>query len=165
MSLSLYQVSVAPFTAELKIVSKLLTKGLEHFKGDESKLIDARIIEDMQPLTYQIQRVSDTAKGLAVRMGKVEPVAMADEEKTFPELQERIAKTIAVLESVDPKSFEGIEDKEVVLVTRSGEQKFTGLSYVNTFAIPNFYFHTCMVYAILRKEGVPVGKQDYLGRT
>lgn len=114
-------------------------------------------------------------------MGKVEPVAMADEEKTFPELQERIAKTISVLESVDPKSFEGskfglhflrldkdwrfiVEDKEVILVTRAGEQKFTGLSYVNTFAIPNFYFHMCMVYAILRKEGVPVGKLDYLGK-
>ncbi|KFY21119.1 hypothetical protein V491_03144 [Pseudogymnoascus sp. VKM F-3775] len=164
MSLSLYQVSVVPFIAELKIVSKLLTKGLEHVKGDESALIDARIIEDMQPLTYQIQRISDTAKGLAVRMGKVDPVAMADEEKTFPELQERIAKTIAVLESVDPKSFEGIEDKEVIMVTRGGEQKFTGLSYVNTFAIPNFYFHMCMVYAILRKEGVPVGKLDYLGK-
>ncbi|KFY90229.1 hypothetical protein V498_06086 [Pseudogymnoascus sp. VKM F-4517 (FW-2822)] len=164
MSLSLYQVSVVPFISQLKIVSKLLTLGLEHVKGDESALIDARIIEDMKPLTYQIQRISDTAKGLAVRMGKVAPVAMADEEKTFPELQERIAKTIAVLESVDPKSFEGIESKEVILSVPSGDQKFTGLSYVNTFAVPNFYFHMCMVYAILRKEGVPVGKLDYLGK-
>ena len=56
-----------------------------------------------------------------------------------------------------------MEDKEVIMSTRNGDQKFTGLSYVNTFAVPNFYFHMCMVYALLRKEGVPLGKRDYLG--
>ncbi|MCJ1307697.1 hypothetical protein MMC25_001345 [Agyrium rufum] len=164
-TLSLYQVSIVPFITELKVLSKLLQKGLDHFNGDESTLLKSCLIEDMRPLPYQVQRISDTAKGCAVRVGKVESVAMADDETSFAELQERIAKTIKFLEDVDPKCMDGMEDKEVIMATRRGDNKFTGLSYVNTFAIPNFYFHMCMVYALLRKEGVPVGKLDYLGQT
>ena len=98
-----------------------------------------------------------------MRVAKIEPVAMEDNETTFPELQARITKTIEVLEKVDPKSMDGMEDGEVVLKVRDGEKKLTGRNYVLNYAIPNFYFHLCMAYAILRKEGVPVGKADYLG--
>jgi hypothetical protein len=117
----------------------------------------------MGALPYQIQRVSDTAKGLAVRIGGAEPVALPDNETNFPQLQERLQKTIDILESVKPETINANEGKEVVLPSRAlGEIKMTGKSYALEFAVPNFYFHVCMAYAILRKEGVDVGKNDYL---
>jgi hypothetical protein len=161
---SLYEVTIPPFIKNLKILSTLLEKGVAHANGNDATLLEARLIADMQPLTYQIQRVSDTSKGLAVRLGKAAPVSWEDNEKTFPELQERLSKTIKFLEALDSKCMDGLEDAEVVMKTRSGEQKFTGLSYVNSFAIPNFYFHFVTAYGILRKEGVQIGKNDYLGR-
>jgi hypothetical protein len=97
-------------------------------------------------------------------VGKAEPVALEDTEKTFPELQARLAKTIEILEAVDQKTFDENEETEVVLKTRSGEQKFTGKSYILYFAIPNFYFHFVTAYDLLRKEGVDIGKRNYMGR-
>ena len=80
-------------------------------------------------------------------------------------MQERIAKTIAFLEKVPKDSFEGKDDAEVILPGRAGPTTFTGTTYVTQFAIPNFFFHVVATYALLRKDGVPVGKADYLGRT
>ncbi|KAM3065036.1 hypothetical protein ACMFMG_001247 [Clarireedia jacksonii] len=165
MSLSLYDVSVPPFIKNLKILSHLLNKGLAHVSNDESKLINARLIEDMGDLIYQIQRVSDTAKGLAVHVGGAEQVVLKDEEKDFPALQERIKATISILEALSPSSMDNKEEIEVVIQTMVGERKFTGRDYVLGAAIPNFYFHFVTAYDILRKEGVPVGKGDYLGAT
>jgi hypothetical protein len=93
-------------------------------------------------------------------VGKVEPVALEDTEKTFPELQARLAKTIEILESVDQKTFDENEDTEVPF----RQQKFTGKSYLLNLAIPNFYFHFVTAYDLLRKEGVPIVKINYLGR-
>lgn len=163
MPLSLYEITIPPFIHALKTLSTLLEKGRTHVSGNEASLLEARLVADMAALPYQIQRISDTAKGLVVRVAKAEPVPMEDNETTFPELQARIAKTIEVLEKVDPQSLDGMEEGEVVMKFRAGERKFTGKEYVLSFAIPNFYFHLCMAYAILRKEGVPVGKTDYLG--
>lgn len=165
MPLTLYETTIPVFITNLKNLSKFLEKGRLHASADESKLIEAKLIADMGGLPYQIQRVSDTAKGLAVRIGGVQPVSLPDNETTFPQLQERIQKTIEILESVKEEVVNAAEDKEVVLPSRSGEIKFTGKSYVLKFAIPNFFFHVVTAYAILRKEGVDVGKADYLGRT
>ncbi len=163
MTLSLYDVSIPPFIHSLKSLSAILEKGRLHASADEASLIESRLIDDMGALPFQIQRLSDTAKGCAVRVGKAEPVAMEDNEKTFPELQARIAKTIEVLEKLDPKSMDGMEDEEIVMKLRSGERRLKGRNYVLSYAVPNFYFHLCMAYAILRKEGVQIGKTDYLG--
>lgn len=107
--------------------------------------------------------MSDSAKGLAVRVAKAEPESWPDNEKTFADLEARLKKTIAFLEKVDEKSMDGMEDQEVVLKTASGERRYSGLDYVTSYAIPNFYFHSVTTYALLRKEGVPVGKKDFLG--
>lgn len=98
-----------------------------------------------------------------MRLGKMEPQAWADDEKTFPELQARLKKTIAFLEKVDPKSMDGMEEKEVVMRLGVAERRMTGSGYALKFAIPNFYFHSVTTYALLRKEGVDVGKKDFLG--
>ena len=117
----------------------------------------------MRPLTFQIQTASDTAKGCAARLAGIEAPAMADTETTFPELQQRIAKTIAFLDSVKPAQLAGAEDREIVLKFPNGEMKFSGKDYVTGFALPNFYFHVTTAYAILRHNGIEIGKRDFLG--
>jgi hypothetical protein len=128
-----------------------------------SELLEARLIEDMAPLTRQIQMVTDTPKGVAVRVGQVENAVWADDETSFDELQARVSKAIAFLKGAPADGFEGREDAEVVLNTPSGDIPFIGSSYVHGFAIPNFFFHLSMAYALLRMKGVPVGKRDFLG--
>lgn len=161
MPLTLYEISIPVFITNLKNLSKFLEKGRLHASSNESALIEAKLIADMGGLPYQIQRVSDTAKGVAVRAGGVAPVSLPDNETTFPQLQERIQKTIDILEGIKEETMNASEEKEIVLPR---EIKLTGKEYLLKFAIPNFFFHVCMAYAILRKEGVDVGKNDYLGR-
>jgi hypothetical protein len=161
MSLTLYDVTVPSFIQNLKTLSKLLALGEKHVGPDKVQtLLDSRLIADMQPLIYQIQRVSDTSKFLAVRLGGLESEPWADDEKTFEDLYARIDKTIKFLEKLDGKFLEGAAEKEVEV---SG-MKVPGKTYVLKFAVPNFYFHYTTAYALLRKEGVPVGKRAYLGQ-
>ena len=167
MSLSLYDVSVPAFLRGFANLTDILKKG-EAFADEQGiphkELLEARLFEDMLPLTGQIQRASDTAKFVPVRVGGYENVPMADEEATFADLHARIEKTVAFLSSVVPATMADRDDIEVVLKTRSGETTFTGKGYVLGFALPNFYFHATTAYAILRHKGVPIGKKDYLGR-
>lgn len=166
MSLSLYDASVPVFLRALNNLSALLEKGraFADEKGiAHADLLEARLIDDMAPLTAQIQRVSDTAKGVAVRVGQVENVAMEDKETSFDELQARIAATIAFLEKVPANCMDDREDAEVIVKTPNRSMTFTGQSYVLGFAVPNLYFHVTAAYAILRYKGVPIGKMDYLG--
>ena len=117
----------------------------------------------MGTLVYQIQRVSDTSKNATARVAGVEPVSMPDNETTFEELQARIQKTIDALKAMPADSLDGKEEKEIVVKTRSGEYTASAKDYLLTFALPNFYFHVTTAYDILRHNGVPVGKSDYLG--
>ena len=167
MSLSLYDVSVPAFLRGFANLTGILKKA-EAFADEKGiahkELLEARLIEDMLPLTGQIQRASDSAKFVPVRVGGAENVSMADEEVTFADLHARIEKTVAFLNGIVPATMADREDIEVVLKTRSGETTFTGKNYVLGFALPNFYFHAATAYAILRHKGVPIGKMDYLGR-
>jgi len=164
---TLYETTITVFIRQLQILSKLLNHGVAHAADSsnaatEQSLVDARLIADMQTLAYQIQRVSDSSKGFAVRVAKVEPVAFEDNEKTFPELQERIAKTIRFLEGVKEEDINANENSEVTLKTGTGEVKFPAKTYALNWAIPNFYFHLVTAYDILRAQGVQIGKKDYL---
>ncbi|KAH8896474.1 hypothetical protein GQ53DRAFT_16237 [Thozetella sp. PMI_491] len=163
---SLYKQSVPPLIKSLRALSGLLEKGAKFAqeKGKtEEEMLSYRLIEDMLPLSYQVQSCSNTAKFLAVRVGGIEPIVLEDNEKTFPELQARITKTIEILESVDPKAMDGKEDAEVLMKTpRMGTFKFTGYTYVSEYTLPNFHFHMTSAYCILRQLGAPVGAMDYL---
>jgi hypothetical protein len=108
--------------------------------------------------------LSDSAKNGVARLSGQTPPAMPDTEKTFAELKARLQKTIDFVKSVDASAINGSEDREVVLKFPNGEMKFTGLDYLNHFLLPNFYFHSATAYAILRNQGLPVGKMDFLGR-
>jgi uncharacterized protein len=152
MPVSLYEISIPVFIRSLTNLSAILKKGETYAteKGiPHAKLLEARLVDDMAALPYQIQRVSDTSKGAAVRVAGIENVAMADNETTFEQLQARIQKTIEVLKSVEPTSMDGKEESPVVLKTGSGEMKFTAKSYLLNFALPNFFFHVSTAYGIL----------------
>jgi hypothetical protein len=107
--------------------------------------------------------VSDTAKGCAARLTGSEAPGYPDEEKTFPELQQRIAKTIAYLKTFRPEQFEGADARTVTLKFPNGAMSFSGRDYLTGFVLPNFYFHITAAYAILRNNGINIGKMDYLG--
>ncbi|MCS6765098.1 MAG: DUF1993 domain-containing protein [Candidatus Protistobacter heckmanni] len=167
MSLSLYDVTVPVYIHGLENMARILEKALawaEEKKIDPAVLVNARLAPDMYPLSGQIQVASDAAKGGAARGAGVPPPSFPDTETTFPELQERIAKTLEFLRSVDRAQFDGAEDKEVMIKMRGTEVRFTRLSYVLSMSLPNFYFHLTTAYDILRHNGMPLGKMDFIGK-
>ncbi len=166
MPLSLYQISVPPMTRMLKTMSAFIDKGRAHADANgmaHAELLEGRLAPDMLTLVGQVQRATDSAKFAAVRVGQVANLVMPDEEKTFDDLQARLARTIDFLQAVPADSMDGREEAEIVLDMRSGPVTFTGTSYLQVFALPNVYFHATTAYAILRHKGVPVGKLDFLG--
>lgn len=160
---TLHTVTVPIFTKLLKNASVWIDKAQVHAeqrKFDVDTLLQARIAPDMFPLVRQFQSASDTAKGCTARLAGVDNPKFADEEKTFAEIRARLDKTIAFISSVDAALVAAGEDREIVL---SPERKFaTGHEYVAQHALPNFFFHLTTAYAILRHNGVDVGKADYL---
>jgi hypothetical protein len=167
MATELYDLTVPVFLRSFAALSALLEKGrafADENGLDHAKLLDARLADDMAPLTSQIQRASDSAKGAAVRLGGVTNVAMADTEVSFDDLQARIAATVAFLKSVPREAIDGQEARAVTLPTPGGPIEFTGIGYALGFALPNVFFHVTTAYAILRHKGVPLGKLDYLGK-
>lgn len=167
MPVSLYDLSIPVFIRGLSILAAFLKKAEDYANEKQiphSELLNARLVDDMAALPFQIQRVSDTAKGVAVRVGGAESVVMEDTETTFEDLQTRISRTIDFLNRVDKGAFEGKETAEVVMKLRGEDRKFTSETYLLKFALPNFYFHVTTAYAILRHKGVPVGKMDFLGQ-
>ncbi|MDE3115855.1 MAG: DUF1993 domain-containing protein [Pseudomonadota bacterium] len=166
MSISIYEVCVPPMIHMLDSLSKILDKAVEQAKERDiplSALLEARLAPDMHPLTRQIQIASDAAKGCAARLTGIEAPSFADTEASFPELQARIAKTIAFLKSVKPEQFEGGETRQVTLKLPQRTLEFTGLDFLRQVAQPNFYFHVTTAYALLRHNGIQIGKADYLG--
>jgi hypothetical protein len=166
MPLSMHRASVPVFVRALKVLATLLEKGEAHAKAhglDPNDLVAARLTDDMLPLSGQVQRASDASKGAVFRLTGVEAPAMPDEEKTFADLQKRVADTLAYIQSVDPKAFEGSEDRTVELKLPNVTLTFTGEDYLLTFALPNFFFHVVTAYDVLRHKGVQIGKLDYMG--
>jgi uncharacterized protein len=166
MSVSIQQVAVTTTTRGLKTLSALLDKAKAHAEAtgaNPDDYVAARLFEDMLPLSGQIQRASDTAKGAVARLAGVEAPAMADDETTFAQLQDRVAKTLAFVDSVPASAFDGAADREITVPAGpSITLGFTGLEYLLEFAIPNFNFHVVTAYDILRNQGVPLGKRDFL---
>lgn len=133
-------------------------------KIDPSVLLNARLAPDMFPLTRQVQIACDMTKGAAARLTGSEVPSYPDTEATIAELKARIAKTLAFVNGFDASKYAGSEDRDIVLKTRAGELNFKGLDYLRDYVLPNLYFHVTMTYAILRHNGVEIGKNDFLGR-
>ncbi|MDH0344179.1 DUF1993 domain-containing protein [Chromobacterium haemolyticum] len=166
MSVSMYQASVPALIRGLNNLSAILDKAAADAAARNiapDVLLNARLAPDMFALTRQVQIASDSAKGCAARLAGVEVPSYADDEASFADLQQRIAKTVAFLQGFNAAQIDGSEAREVVLKVRGDEIRFSGQNYLLGFVLPNFYFHITAAYAILRHNGVALGKMDYLG--
>ena len=166
MSLSMYQASVPAFVRMLNNLSAILDKAAAHadaIKIDPSIFVNARLAPDMFPLSRQVQIATDGVKGCAARLAGIEVPSYPDTETTIPELKTRIAKTIAFMQSVTPAQIDGSEERKIALKVGGRDLSFLGQPYLFNFVIPNFYFHVTTAYAILRHNGVEIGKTDFLG--
>jgi len=166
MTISMYQASVPRFVNILNNLTGILNKAQAHI--DAKKIADAtltgyRIFPDMLPMTAQVQIACDAAKGVVARLSGVENPAFEDNEKTLAELIERIAKTIAFIQSVPADKIDGTEDKDIVIKRGEKETRYKGMQFLLGHAVPNFYFHVTTTYNILRHNGVEIGKRDFLG--
>ena len=166
MAISMYQASVPQLKKMLVNLTTILIKAEEHVaaKGIDGKvLVEARLFPDMFPLAKQIQIACDQVKFGLARLASVEAPKFDDTESTLAQLKERIAKTIAFMDSIQPEQVDGTEAKEIRFSIKEWNFEFVGEQYVLTWVIPNFYFHVTTAYNILRHNGVELGKTDYLG--
>jgi hypothetical protein len=166
MTISMYQASVPAFVRALNNLAAILDKGAAHLRArkiDEAVLLDSRLYPDMLPLVRQVQLVSDTAKSGAGRLAGAELPVYEDKEATFQELVLRLRNTITYLETLRPEQIDGGEDKIVSWQTRSSTKSMEGLPYLMNHVLPNIHFHVTTAYAILRHNGVEIGKKDFLG--
>ena len=167
MSLSMYQASIPVFINGLQNLSDILTTAASYAptkKIDPSVLIQSRLAPDMFPFVRQIQITTDIIKGGAARLAGIDIPSYADTESTFSELQDRITRTIVFLETITPHQVDGTEHNDITLKVGGKELHFKGQPYLLHFVIPNFYFHITIAYAILRHNGLDIGKADYLGK-
>jgi len=165
-SLSMYQISVPVFVRGLGVLAGYLEKAEAYAKAnniDPAEMVNAKLAPDMLSLAGQVQRASDTSKNAIGRLSAIEAPRFEDNEVTFAELQERVARTIAFLDSVRLEDLQGSETRSVTLSFGKFKTTLQGDAYLLTFTLPNFFFHIATAHDILRNKGVPIGKIDYLG--
>ena len=167
MTLSMYQASVPVFKQLLGGLSAVLAKAEAHAaakKIEPNALLQARLYPNMFTLLRQVQVACDFAKSVSARLAGVEVPGFEDMEQTFADLQARIAKTLAFIDSLTSAQIDGSETRQIVTQAGTPKEKiFTGHSYLFNYGLPHFFFHTSTAYAILRHNGVEVGKKDYIG--
>jgi hypothetical protein len=167
MTVSIYTASVPVFKQMLTALADVLRKAEAHAtekKIDHDAFLQARLYPDMFPLLRQVQIAVDFAKGASARLAGVDVPSYPDTEKNFSDLQALIGKALAFIDTLNAKQFEGSDDKEIVL--RPGtpkERKLNGSTYLRQYNLPQFFFHVATTYAILRHNGVDIGKRDYMG--
>ncbi|MGH8493815.1 MAG: DUF1993 domain-containing protein [Moraxellaceae bacterium] len=167
MTISLYAASVPVFKQMLGSVSAVLTLAEAHAEArkiEPTVFLQARLFPDMFPLLRQVQIACEHARGAAARLSGVEIPKYENTEQSFADLQALISSTLAFLDGFAPAQIDGREECEVVL--RAGtpkERRLTAQAFLLSFAIPQFFFHVNTSYAILRSNGVEIGKKDYMG--
>ena len=166
MTISLYQATVPVIQKSLAALKGVLAKGAAHAEAkkiDESVFLSSRLSPDMFPLMRQVQIAADFGKGPVARLAGVEVPKYDDTEATFAELAARIDKTLAFVGTFTAAQIDGQEDRDIQLTIAGNPVNFKGQPYLLHFAMPNLYFHMSMAYAILRHNGVDVGKRDFIG--
>ncbi len=167
MTISLHAASIPVFKQMLGSVSDLLKKAEAHAAAkniEADAFLQARLYPDMFPLLRQVQVACDFARSASARLAGIDIPKYEDNQKTFAELQTLIAKSQAFIDTATPALVNGQESREII--TRPGtpnERKFTCQSYLLTYSLPQFFFHVNTTYAILRHNGVEIGKKDYMG--
>ena len=168
MSISMYQASAPRFAATLRNLDAIIDKAQIHAQAkkiDPAVLLAARLYPDMFPLVKQVQIACDHARGAVARLAGVELPRFEDNEKSFDDIQSRIAKTLAFVNAFKPAQIDGSEERAIAFSVGGSDIALKGLPYLLDYALPNFYFHVVTAYDILRHNGVELGKRDFLGKT
>ena len=166
MAITMYSASVPIFARMLGQMDSWLAKAEAHAqakKFEPEVYLSARLAPDMLPFTQQIQIACDAAKFCIARLTGIEAPKFEDNEKSLADLRARIRKTIDYVQSVPAAQLDGTDAKEISVPRRAGPLAMTGEAYLKTFALPNFFFHATTTYALLRHNGVELGKSDFLG--
>ena len=166
MALTIYDMSIPALVRALNNLTALLDKGAayaEAKKFDVAVLVQSRLYPDMHPLAKQVQISCDTAKGAAARLAGVDPPSHPDNEVSMADLKARIAKTLEFVKSIKAEQLDNADTRAIEVKTPRSTLHFTGLTYLSGFVLPNLYFHISIVYALLRHNGVEIGKMDFLG--
>lgn len=166
MKISVHAMSVDLFAHALGNLSAFLEKAVasaKERKFDPAVLLGSRLAPDMFPLTRQVQIACDLAKNSVARLAAQEPPRFPDTEASFEELHARIARTIDYLRGVPTSALEGAEARDIKVPAGERTLEFKGLEFLEQWAIPNVFFHVTTAYAILRHNGVDLGKRDFLG--
>lgn len=167
MAISMYNASIPVLTQMLDSLSGVLKKAEAHAaekKIEPQILLQSRLFPDMFPLSQQVQIAADFAKGIAARLAGAEVPAYEDNEQSFSELLARIEKTSTFIRSFGSEQIDGSEERVILL--RPGtpkERRLSGQAYLLHYGLPQFFFHVTTAYAILRHNGIEVGKRDYMG--
>ncbi len=162
MPFRLYDAAVPVFDATLSDIAALLDKATAQ-GGDEAKLMTARLAPDMHPLPKQVQIACDIVNRACARLTATDAPSFPDTETSFAELKARIARTQQVIAAIDPAAFDGAEDRQIEMTFPGGAgYRWTGAEFLTKFALPNMFFHATTVYALLRANGVSLGKSDFL---
>ena len=167
MTISMYQASVPRIINMLINLDHLLDKAQSHIdtkKLSEAALTQFRLYPDMFPLIRQVQIACDTAKAVVARLAGVDIPVYEDTEVSIADLKQRIAKTITFIQGFSANQIDGTEEKDIVTKRGDKETHYKGMQFLLNHAMPNVYFHVTTVYAILRHNGVEIGKRDYLGK-
>jgi len=163
MSLALDTLSTSMFLRGLNVLSGLIDRAAESGL-DEAALMEARLAPDMRPFPDQVRMASFSARSCIARLTGQDWPKTDDAEAGLAELKATVTLSIAFIEGVEAAAFAGGETRRVELRFPGVELNFEGQGYLTSFALPNFYFHLSMAYAILRHAGVPLGKRDFLGQ-
>jgi hypothetical protein len=165
--MSFYDATVSAFVQILSSLDGLLNKAEAHCTAKNIQpevMLNARLYPDMLPFSRQIQLACDFAGKASARLAHVEVPTTPDTEKSFDELRQRIAKTLAYLKTFKPDQFKDADSKDVTFPAGPNTSlTLKGQEFVNRVAFPNFYFHAAIAHGILRHNGVEIGKRDFLG--
>ncbi|NML61904.1 DUF1993 domain-containing protein [Massilia sp. RP-1-19] len=166
MSFSMYEASVPVFTQILNSLAAIIDKAETHTNGkniEPAALLQARLYPDMFPFARQVQVATDFAKSCSARLAGVEVPRYEDTEKSFADLRERIARTLAFINDLPRAAIEESAQRDIVTGSGANVREFKGQVYLVHYAMPHFYFHATTAYALLRHNGVEIGKKDFIG--
>jgi hypothetical protein len=167
MTMSLYDLCVPTYLQILGATEGFLSRGLSHFNDnnvDPNEVVEARLFPDMLPFRFQIVAVAHHSLGAlrGIQAGQFAPPAPSNAD--YAGLQKLVAEAHEAVQKVTPAEITGCEGKDVTFQVRDTKIPFTAEGFIQTFSLPNFFFHATTAYDILRTKGVPLGKRDFLGR-
>jgi hypothetical protein len=163
---SMFQISVPVYVRRLNGLAGCLKKAQALYaekKYDETSLMTQRFFPDMFNFAKQVQAATDHARASGARLAGLEPPAIEADEKSIADLIARVEKTVAFLETLKPGQIDGSEDKTIAFKMRGNDVSYKGLDFLLNSNMPNFYFHLTTAYAMMRSNGVEIGKRDFMG--